>query len=379
MGRRTGEGGGDLGRALLDWYGRERRDLPWRRTREPYRILVSEVMCQQTQVDRVVPYYERFLAQFPDERALAAADDDTIHRSWKGLGYPSRVERLRAACRTVVAAGRWPDTVDALLDLPGVGPYTAAAVACFAFNRAVPLVDTNVARVLARRFALVQPVDRAALWALAGRLVDPGEPIAWNNAVMELGARICTARAPDCGRCPWRDGCPAADDGERHGATGNPLKVASAKVAYGDPAPAPGTKRLRVVIAAIHHDGRYLVAKRPPGKPMAGFWEFPGGKREPGEDDRRAIAREVLEELGAEVLSARQILTYHHAYPDQTITFVVFRIRLFDPAVVQPLASTAIRWLAPAEINAADFPPGSAPLIARIRALHRVRDETPSA
>ena len=116
---------GDLGQALLAWYARERRDLPWRRTREPYRILVSEVMCQQTQVDRVVPFYERFLARFPDERALAAADDETIHRLWKGLGYPSRVERLRSACRTVVAAGRWPDTVEGLLDLPGVGPYHA--------------------------------------------------------------------------------------------------------------------------------------------------------------------------------------------------------------------------------------------------------------
>jgi A/G-specific adenine glycosylase len=330
-------------------------------------------MCQQTQVDRVVPYYERFLAQFPDERALAAAGDEAIHRAWKGLGYPSRVERLRAACQAVLAAGRWPDTVEGLRELPGVGPYTAAAVACFAFRRPAAVVDTNVARVLSRRFALAQPPDRAALAALAGRLVDRDEPIAWNNAVMELGARICTARVPVCTACPWRDGCPAAEDTDRHLDTSNPLRVASARTVYGDPPPAPGTKRLRVVIAAIHHDGRYLVARRPPGKPMAGFWEFPGGKREPGEDDRRAIAREVLEELGAEVLSARQVLTYHHAYPDQTITFVVFRIRLFDPSLVQPLASTAIRWLAPAEIDPADFPPGSAPLIARLRALHRIR------
>ena len=355
--------------ALLAWYARHGRDLPWRRTRDPYRILVSEVMCQQTQVERVVPFYERFLERFPDAQALAAADDEAIHRAWKGLGYPSRVDRLRACCQQVLAAGRWPDTVEGLRELPGIGPYTAAAVACFAFSRAVPLVDTNVARVLCRAQGL--PAERDRLWAVAGGMVAAASPIAWNNALMELGARICTARAPHCGACPWRAGCPARDDAARHAATSNPLRPSTLKKSYGDPPPARGTPRLRVVIAAIQHDGRYLVAKRPPGKPMAGLWEFPGGKREPGEDDRRAIAREVREELDLDVLSARLIVTYHHAYPDRTITFVCFRIRVFDPARAKPLASTAIRWLAPDAIDPADFPPGSLGLIQRLRELHR--------
>nr|MBA3938209.1 A/G-specific adenine glycosylase [Planctomycetota bacterium] len=166
---------------LLAWYARVARALPWRTTRDPYRVLVSEVMLQQTQVDRVVPFYTRFLELFPDERALAAASLDAIHRAWKGLGYPSRVERLQAACAVVLErGGRWPDTVEGLRELPGLGPYTAAAVACFAFGRAVAVVDTNVARVYARRDGLGLPLDRAALWAHVATQVDQKQPVAYN-------------------------------------------------------------------------------------------------------------------------------------------------------------------------------------------------------
>ena len=360
-----------LHHALLKWYRASARDLPWRATRDPYRILVSEVMCQQTQVDRVVPFYERFLDQFPDERALAIASDQTIHRAWKGLGYPSRVERLRESCRIVVQRGAWPDTAETLRELPGIGPYTAAAVACFAFGRAEPLVDTNVARVLCRRFGV--RADREALWALATQLIAPraatATHIAWNNALMELGARICTARTPECAACPWRVGCPARRSAERLAITANPLRPVAAKKIYGHPPPPRSTPRLEVVIAAIEHDGRYLIARRPPGKPLAGKWEFPGGKLESGESAREAIAREVHEELDLEVLSARQILTYFHQYPDQWIRFTCFRIRVFDASRARPQASTAIEWIAPNAIDPARFPAGSAPLIQRLREL----------
>lgn len=189
--------------AILGWYATVRRDLPWRRTTAPYRILVSEVMLQQTQVARVVPYYEAFLERFPDERALAAAPTADVLRCWSGLGYNRRALALQACAQAVVRDG-WPRDVDGLRALPGVGPYTAAAVASFAFGAQVAVVDTNVRRVIARADhsdpTPRQLADRAAA------LLPPGRAADWNQAMMELGATVCTARAPRCGACPL-DGC----------------------------------------------------------------------------------------------------------------------------------------------------------------------------
>ncbi len=358
---------------LLAWYARVARALPWRTTRDPYRVLVSEVMLQQTQVDRVVPFYERFLALFPDERALADAALDTIHRAWKGLGYPNRVERLQAACRVVLErGGRWPDTVEGLRELPGLGPYTAAAVACFAFGRAVAVVDTNVARVYARRDALALPLDRAALWAHALTQVDVPEPVAYNNALMELGALVCSARRADCAACPWAGRCAARGDGERIAATANPLKVEAKKRAYGVVITDRAKPRLRIVLGLIHHEGRYLVARRRAGSHQGGFWELPGGKREAGEDDRVALARELREELGGELLAARALLAYAHDYGDRYLAFQVYRCRLFDPGAVRALASDELRWVTPEEFVGLPFPPANQAILERMRAYHRL-------
>lgn len=356
---------------LLAWYRAHARDLPWRRTRDPYRILVSEVMLQQTQVERVLGFYQRFLERFPDAAALAAAGDEDIHRLWKGLGYPSRVERLRAACQQVLVRGGWPDTPEGLAELPGIGPYTAGAVACFAFSRAVPLVDTNVARVYARRDALALPLDRKALWAHAAAQVAVEDPVAWNNALMELGATVCTARAPRCPVCPWQARCAARGSAD-HQATANPLKVASAKVAYGDAIADRSLPRQHIVLALIHHDGRYLVARRPAGSHQGGCWELPGGKREAGEDDRTALAREVWEELGGELLAARHLLDWNHAYPDRYLSFHLYRCRLFAPEAVRPLAADELRWVDPATLVGLEFPAANRPLVERLRRYHRL-------
>jgi A/G-specific adenine glycosylase len=185
--------------AILAWYAAVRRDLPWRRTSDPYRILVSEVMLQQTQVARVVPYYEAWLERFPSERAMAEAPAADVLRAWSGLGYNRRALALRAAA-AVVARDGWPRTVEGLLALPGVGPYTAAAVASFAFGVQAAAVDTNVRRVIER-------IDRRARRApeLARRaqaIVPAGRAADWNQALMELGATVCTARGPACEACP---------------------------------------------------------------------------------------------------------------------------------------------------------------------------------
>jgi A/G-specific adenine glycosylase len=187
--------------AILRWYGAVRRDLPWRRTTDPYRILVSEVMLQQTQVARVVPYYEAWLERFPSEDVLASAPAADVLRQWSGLGYNRRALALQAACG-VVARDGWPRTVEGLQALPGVGPYTAAAVGSFAFGAQVAAVDTNVRRVIERLDRRRRRAPELARRAEA--LVPDGRAADWNQALMELGATVCTARAPAC------EGCPAA-------------------------------------------------------------------------------------------------------------------------------------------------------------------------
>jgi A/G-specific adenine glycosylase len=185
--------------AILAWYAAVRRDLPWRRTTDPYAILVSEVMLQQTQVARVVPYYEAFLAAFPSAGTLAAAPAADVLRLWSGLGYNRRALALQAAA-VVVARDGWPRSVDGLQALPGVGPYTAAAVASFAFGVQAAAVDTNVRRVIER---LDRRRRRAGeLARRAGALLPAGCAADWNQALMELGAVVCTARAPSCETCP---------------------------------------------------------------------------------------------------------------------------------------------------------------------------------
>ncbi len=267
----------ELRRRLLDWYAGARRDLPWRRTRDPYAIWVSEAMLQQTRVALVAPYWERFLARFPDVAALAGAADDDLLAAWSGLGYYRRARSLRAAARRIrdEHGGRFPRSADALRALPGIGPYTAGAVLSIAFDAPEPLVDGNVARVLSRLFALDAPPESAAakraLWTLAARLVpEPGPerdrgPGAWNQALMELGALVCAPREPRCDACPVRASCAALAAGltaqlPRPARRAEPLDVAL---------------DVLLVVAA----GRVLALRRPETGRMAGLFECPTRER----------------------------------------------------------------------------------------------------
>lgn len=206
----------DFRRRLLAWFRRHGRDLPWRRTRDPYRILVSEVMLQQTQVERVRGYYRRFLRAYPTVQELAAARPAAVREAWEGLGYYARARNLQAAAREIAGnrAGEFPRRLEELQALPGVGRYTAGAVASFAFEEAAPILDTNVRRVLSRVFVRRRPAGAAALnrrlWAMAGAVVPPdGQAWAFNQALLDLGATICTARQPRCPDCPIRPLCAA--------------------------------------------------------------------------------------------------------------------------------------------------------------------------
>lgn len=360
---------------LLRWYGRKARALPWRETEDPYRILVSEIMLQQTQVDRVIDYYQRFLQAFPDAETLARAPLNDVHRLWKGLGYPSRAERLQKTCAIIVDErdGVWPDTPEGLEELPGIGPYTSAAVACFAFNRAVPLVDTNVARVYARREGMALPLDKKAIWKYAAQEVHQKQPIRYNNALMELGALVCTARNPNCDACPWKKSCASIDNVSYVQDSAAPLKVASKKERYGVEITDKKKLRQHIVLALIHHEGLYLVTKRLDHVHQGGKWELPGGKREKGEDDRTALAREIQEELGVELLSARPFVTYTYEYPDRYLTFHCYRCHLFEPQDARALAASDLQWLEPQAFAQLEFPPANQAILQRFKKYHKLK------
>src|SRR6266566_578493 len=208
--------------SLLQWYAAEQRDLPWRSTRDPYAILVSEIMLQQTQVDRVLPKYQQFLAAFPTLAALAAAPTAEVISAWVPLGYNTRAVRLQSIARQVIAEyeGRIPDTIDELLKLKGIGRYTAGAIACFAYHKQVATVDTNIRRALHRIFlGLEHPepkLNNDQALALAEQVLPVGEAYNWNQALMDLGATVCTSSNPQCVRCPLQENCCAFAEMSQH-------------------------------------------------------------------------------------------------------------------------------------------------------------------
>lgn len=303
-------------RRLLRWYRAHKRALPWRATCDPYRIWVAEVMLQQTTVRAVIPYYKRWLRLFPDVRALARAARREVLRAWQGLGYYARVRNLHVAARTIVRkfAGRLPEDEKALRSLPGFGPYTAAAVASIAFDRPCPVLDANVRRLVMRLENIAAPdgqrTERRILDFLAARLPrrSAGD---FNQALMELGALVCKPRNPLCLLCPLRPTCLAADAG-RQELIPPPSRTA--------------TKRLEAVVAVIRRDGRLLIQKRPPVGLLADLWEFPGGKRKPGESRGQALRREVREELGVGIVSARPLTSVKHAYTQYLVSLHAFEV-----------------------------------------------------
>ncbi|HEY6866611.1 MAG TPA: A/G-specific adenine glycosylase [Candidatus Eisenbacteria bacterium] len=302
-------------RRLVAWYRRHRRSMPWRGTRDPYRIWVSEVMLQQTQVATARPFYQRFLTRFPTLEALSRARAADVLAAWAGLGYYRRARHLLDAARIVVRehAGRVPDDPEAFGRLPGVGRYTMGAVLSIAFDRSLPALDGNVARVLARLCALPaairDPRGAKALWGLARALVPARGAGEWNQAVMELGATLCLPRAPRCAACPVRAHCRAH---------------ASGRVASFPPAvPRRRTERVRRAVALIERSGRLLVVRRD-GALLGGLWEPPGVDLADGEPARSALAG-ALARLGLRVRLAPTGWTLRHAITHRAIEVEVWR------------------------------------------------------
>ena len=314
-------------RALLAWYDAERRALPWRGTRDPYRILLSEVLLQQTRVAQALPYYRRFLERFPTVGALAAAGEEEVLRIWQGAGYYARARRLRALAGQVVRSG-WPKDRAGLLRLPGVGPYTAAAVASIAFGEPVAAVDGNVRRVLARVHAEPDPKP-AWLQRVAASWLEPARPGDWNQALMELGARVCTPRKPNCGACPLAAVCRGRAAPERYPAA----RKRSER----------NEERWALVLAAR---GGVLLERRS-GRQLGGLWGLPTG---PGPVPGAA----VLADYGAAAVEAAG--TVRHAFSHRRLTVHVFRGRTDRPGHdpdAKPLAVLDRKLLAAAGIEGA--------------------------
>ncbi len=327
-----------LRRALLAWYRRQRRDLPWRRTRDPYAIWLSETMLQQTRVETVIPYYERFLERFPDVDALADADLDDVLGEWAGLGYYSRARNLHRAARVVSDehGGALPQTCDALRELPGVGRYTAGAVASIAFDRPAPVVDGNVARVFARLLGIREDVRRSAvarrLWEEAEALVQGASPGDWNQALMELGATLCTPRAPRCGDCPVARHCDAHARGD---AEALPVKSRTA-----DPRP------MQAVAALVMRRGRALAVRRPAEGLLGGLWDLPGAELARDERPAAGLRRALEERLGLAVDRPRRLGAVEHVFSHRRLELHVFRAEA-PAGRVRRRVFDAHRWLAP--------------------------------
>ncbi len=342
---------------LLEWYAANKRALPWRRTRDPYRIWISETLLQQTLVQTVIPYYHRFLRRFPTVRALAAAPLDEVLKAWEGAGYYARARNLHRAALMVLDqfAGRIPRTARELRTLPGVGRYTANAVASIAFGEDVPVVDGNVARVLCRYYGVrgdprTGPVERE-LFALAEALVPRGRAGDFNQAMMELGATVCLPRSPQCGDCPVRRGCAARRLGMQDQL---PFKRAAKQLPHYD-----------IGIGIVWRRGRVLIQQRPPKGLLGGLWEFPGGKRERGESFAACVKREAEEEVGLCVEVGREIAVVNHGYSHMSVTLHAFNCEHVSGRV-RLRAATAYKWVRPDELGAYAFPAANRRIIKKL-------------
>jgi A/G-specific adenine glycosylase len=324
-----------LRKALLAWYDRNRRDLPWRRTSDPYRVWVSEVMLQQTTVKTALPYFLAFVERFPTLQALAEEPEEEVLAHWSGLGYYHRARNLLRGARYVAErhGGRFPRTLEAALGVPGVGLYTASAVLSIAYGEPLPVVDGNVRRVLSRLLALRGPDYRrdGAYYNRAEELLDRGRPGDWNQALMELGATVCSPRKPACGVCPLRSRCRGLELG-----IVDELPEGRAR---------PITREVTVAAALVEQDGRVLLVRRPEGRLLGRLWEVPQTSLEArGLPD---LERELLERHGLRVAAGPLAVRARHAITFRRIHLEGYRARLLSPPPSDP---GRLRWATPEEV-----------------------------
>lgn len=337
---------------LLDWFAANARDLPWRRTRDPYAIWVSEIMLQQTQVKTVIPYWERWMRELPTIETLAKARAEKIHKLWEGLGYYTRVRNLQRAAQQIVAqhAGKFPENFDYILALPGIGRYTAGAISSIAFDQPRPIVDGNVIRVLTRVFGITgdprEKKTNALLWQLAEELVLQSSRTTrhapccshFNQSLMELGALVCTPRSPQCAVCPIKKLCAAQKENLQEQLPNLPKREAATEQ--------------RFIAFIVERDGNYLVRQRPADAVNAHLWEFPNME-----------ATTVRQKSAApfQVVSASPLCTIKHSITRYRITLEAWRAKLEETS-----PNVLGRWLSLSQLHKLAFTSAHKKVLARL-------------
>ncbi len=347
-----------LQKKLLTWYEKEKREMPWRNDLNPYRILVSEFMLQQTQVKTVISYFERWMKSFPSLQKLAKAQESTVLKHWEGLGYYSRARNLKKTAQLILKnySGKIPDSMDEILKLPGVGRYTAGAILSIAFGQKVPVLDGNVKRVLSRIFLLKENGgDRKSeniLWETMHNLLPETRAGDFNQAFMELGATVCLPKNPLCLLCPLKQNCKAQKTGEQNLYPPRKQKTPSIKI--------------EVSAAVILRRNKIYIQKRKLGGLMGGLWEFPGGKFEPGESAEQCLTREIKEEMGVALHIDEKLMTVKHSYTRFRVTLHVFLCRI-QSGRVSPTQCEEWDWVKIEELDSYPFPAANVKIINRLK------------
>jgi len=327
----------NLAHLLVHWYKENARDLPWRETLDPYQILISEIMLQQTQVKTALPYFRRWINRFPTINSLANASEKEVLKLWEGLGYYSRARNLLKAAQIIVDqySGEIPDDRKLLEKLPGIGKYTGGAIASIAFGKDEAILDGNIRRVFCRIFNIEVPIrtdnSERILYELANENLIKGNAGDYNQALMELGALICLPKNPKCGICPVSNLCIA-----------NKLNLQNERPVKNKKPVIPHYHVVAGVI--VNLSGEVLISKRPESGLLGGMWEFPGGKIEPGEKPGEALTRELMEELGVFIQVNDYIGMFKHAYTHFKVTLQAFYCSI-TKNTPRPLEVSDFKWI----------------------------------
>lgn len=349
--------------SLLDWYSTEKRDLPWRKTTDPYKIWVSEIMLQQTQVSRVIDYYNRFLKKFPNVGVLAEATWEEFLPYWRGLGFYSRGRNMLKTAQQIVQHHEryFPKEKKSLVALPGIGDYTASAIQSFAFHKAVPAIDTNLERIFQRIYGCTKKgvLPRAKTLFQKAAMMNSDAAPKLNHALMDLGSALCKSRRVYCEECPLQSVCHFFQSGKKEEWEQSLLTAPRKKIVSALPA-------MEVAVACIHHNGKYLICKRTDKK--EGLWEFPGGKREKGESWRHCLQREIAEELGIEI-SVRPHF-FESVWEDSQY---LWRLRFSRCQILkgspQAKEHAELCWVSPQELSEFSFPSANTKALQRLQKM----------
>lgn len=340
-------------RLLNTWYNKQARALPWRETRDPYKIWISEIMLQQTTVATVIPYYKRWVARFPTVEVLAKANLEDVLKLWQGLGYYQRARNLHKAALMICADfnGQIPRQPDQLKQLPGFGPYTVGAVLSIAFDRRYPIIDANVRRVIMRilaRKGLANVSQDKDILVYLDQVMPQRNMRTFNQALMELGALVCRSREPLCSLCPIKSLCKAYQKGVQEIIPQTKKKV---------------LKDVEVAVGVLKKGRKYFIQQRPVKGLLAGLWEFPGGKLEKGETPRVALKRELREEIGVEVTSMTHLMNIKHFYTQFRVHLHVFLCE----AKPHPIEDEMHKFINYYEFSRYPLPSGSAKIVEKMR------------